>query len=75
MTVAVDSFRNWAPHQPQHSNPAITLEDKYEIIKEVGDGSFGSVSLGRTRAAGAGVVKRNTMVSGLSSLTRHISIC
>ncbi|PNS19925.1 Sporulation protein kinase pit1 [Sphaceloma murrayae] len=64
MTVAVDSsFRGWATHQHHNVNPAITLEDKYEIVKEIGDGSFGSVVLGRTRSAGATVVRRNTMVA------------
>lgn len=64
MTVAIDSsFRGWASHHNHNNvNPAITLEDKYEIVKEVGDGSFGSVVLGRTRSAGATVVRRNTMV-------------
>lgn len=62
MTVALDSsFRGWSTH---HHNPvpAVTLEDKYEIVKEIGDGSFGSVVLGRTRSAGAHIVRRNTMV-------------
>ncbi|TKX22345.1 protein kinase domain-containing protein 28 [Elsinoe australis] len=65
MTVAIDSsFRGWASHHNHNNvNPAITLEDKYEIVKEVGDGSFGSVVLGRTRSAGATVVRRNTMVA------------
>lgn len=44
---------------PQHR---LTLEDKYQIVKEIGDGSFGSVVLGRTRTAGAVAVRRNTMV-------------
>ena len=39
------------------------LEDKFEVIKEVGDGSFGSVALARVRTAGAHVAKRGTMVS------------
>lgn len=60
MTVAIDTaFRGW----PSHSTAATTLEDKYEIVKEIGDGSFGSVALGRTRSAGAHIVRRNTMVS------------
>jgi meiosis induction protein kinase IME2/SME1 len=44
----------------------MALEDKYEIIKDIGDGSFGSVSLGRTRSAGASnVVRRGTLVCSL----------
>ncbi|KAF2156068.1 kinase-like protein [Myriangium duriaei CBS 260.36] len=64
MTVAVDSsFRGWASHHNHQNSQAVTLEDKYEVVKEIGDGSFGSVALGRTRSAGAGVVRRNTMVA------------
>lgn len=40
------------------------LEDKFEVIKEVGDGSFGSVHLARVRTAGAHIAKRGTMVRG-----------
>ncbi|KIV97734.1 hypothetical protein PV10_01445 [Exophiala mesophila] len=39
------------------------LEDRFEVIKEIGDGSFGSVSLARVRANGASVARRNTMVA------------
>jgi meiosis induction protein kinase IME2/SME1 len=42
------------------------LEDRFEVIKEIGDGSFGSVALARVRANGASVARRNTMV--LSSI-------
>ena len=60
MTVALDSAaRNRASNL---SSPAMALEDRYEIVKEIGDGSFGSVCLGRTRSAGAHIVRRNTMV-------------
>ena len=38
------------------------LEDKFEVVKEVGDGSFGSVHLARVRTAGSHVAKRGTMV-------------
>lgn len=33
------------------------------MIKEIGDGSFGSVALARVRANGATVARRGTMVS------------
>ena len=39
------------------------LEDEFEVIKEIGDGSFGSVALARVRTAGAHVARRGTMVS------------
>lgn len=58
MTVTYDSYRGW----PSGSHPALSLEDKFEIVKEIGDGSFGSVCLGRTRSAGAHLVRRGTMV-------------
>ena len=38
------------------------LEEKFEIIKDIGDGSFGSVALARVRAAGAHIARRGTMV-------------
>ena len=49
------------------------LEEKFEIIKEVGDGSFGSVALARVRTAGAHVAKRGTMVNidHASALLNH----
>ncbi|KIW77345.1 hypothetical protein Z517_09791 [Fonsecaea pedrosoi CBS 271.37] len=39
------------------------LEDRFEVIKEIGDGSFGSVALARVRANGANVARRNSMVA------------
>ncbi|OJJ47191.1 hypothetical protein ASPZODRAFT_65015 [Penicilliopsis zonata CBS 506.65] len=40
-----------------------TLEERFEVIKEVGDGSFGSVALARVRTAGAHIARRGTMVA------------
>jgi meiosis induction protein kinase IME2/SME1 len=54
-----------SPHRPWTqgaTTPGPCLEDKYEVIKEIGDGSFGSVSLARVRTAGAAVARRGTMV-------------
>ncbi|CAK4032840.1 serine threonine kinase, CMGC family [Lecanosticta acicola] len=60
MTVTYDmSYRGWS----SGSHSAACLEDKFEIIKDIGDGSFGSVALGRTRSAGAHLVRRGTMVA------------
>lgn len=53
------------------SHGAMTLEDRFEVIKEVGDGSFGSVVLARTRTAGSNVARRGTMVSSSSSFRYH----
>lgn len=44
------------------------LEDKFEIIKDIGDGSFGSVALARVRTAGAHIARRGTMVRRKLSL-------
>jgi meiosis induction protein kinase IME2/SME1 len=42
---------------------ALALEDRFEVLKEIGDGSFGSVALARVRTAGANVARRGTVVS------------
>lgn len=47
---------------------AVCLEDKFEVIKEIGDGSFGSVALARVRTAGAHVARRGTLVSCRGSI-------
>jgi meiosis induction protein kinase IME2/SME1 len=43
------------------------LEGRFEVIKEIGDGSFGNVVLARVRAAGSSVARRGTMVGFPSS--------
>jgi len=50
-------------NQPSAPRTQLPLEDRFEIIKEIGDGSFGSVALARVRGAGANVARRGTMVS------------
>ena len=57
---------------PSHEFPARTssyggisstcLEDKFELLKDIGDGSFGSVALARVRTAGANIARRGTLV-------------
>lgn len=42
---------------------AVCLEDKFEILKDIGDGSFGSVALARVRSAGAHIARRGTLVA------------
>lgn len=58
MTVSYDhsSLRNAAP------TSMATLEDRFEVMKEVGDGSFGSVAVARVRTAGSNIARRGTMV-------------
>lgn len=41
----------------------LALEDRFEVIRDIGDGSFGSVALARVRANGSSVARRGTMVS------------
>lgn len=40
----------------------MALTDRFEIIKDIGDGSFGSVVLAKVRSAGAGVARRGSVV-------------
>ncbi|KAM0723043.1 hypothetical protein Q7P37_001242 [Cladosporium fusiforme] len=75
MTVTYDtSSRGWTSSGSQQ---ALCLEDKYEILKDIGDGSFGSVTLGRTRSAGAQNVRRGTMVAikTMKKTFEHFSQC
>lgn len=52
----------------------LALEDRFEILKEIGDGSFGSVVLGRVRTAGANVARRGTVVShAVIAARRHLN--
>ena len=75
MTVSHDMHHAWPPGS-QHGN-ALCLEDKFEQIKEIGDGSFGSVVLARTRTAGAHVVRRGTLVAikTMKKTFDHFSQC
>ncbi|KAI5457405.1 serine/threonine-protein kinase MAK [Mariannaea sp. PMI_226] len=45
------------------SGGALALEDRFEVLKEIGDGSFGSVVLGRVRTAGSNIARRGTVVA------------
>ncbi|KAA8904822.1 kinase-like domain-containing protein [Sphaerosporella brunnea] len=45
------------------SSSNLALTDRFEIIKEVGDGSFGSVVLAKVRSAGANVARRGSVVA------------
>lgn len=56
MTVSYE-YSQRGPHAV-----AAPLEDRFEVVKEIGDGSFGSVVLARVRGAGSHVARRGTMV-------------
>jgi hypothetical protein len=58
MTVSYDYPSSRVPA----ATSMATLEDRFEVIKEVGDGSFGSVAVARVRTAGSNVARRGTMV-------------
>lgn len=45
------------------SNTGSALEDRFEVLKDIGDGSFGSVVLARVRGAGSNIARRGTVVS------------
>ena len=59
MTVAMEFPRRISAYGAMS---ATCLEDKFEVIKDIGDGSFGSVALARVRTAGAHVARRGTLV-------------
>lgn len=64
MTVGYDLTHRGSSH-----GTGLALEDRFEVLKEIGDGSFGSVVLARVRSAGASVARRGTVVSIL--FTNH----
>lgn len=52
----------------------MALEDRFEILKEIGDGSFGNVVLARVRTAGANIARRGTVVSCFCVAFRSLSL-
>lgn len=66
MTVSSDFSRRVSSHAGN-----LALEDRFEVLKEIGDGSFGSVVLARVRTAGANVARRGTVVSFRPALQRQ----
>jgi meiosis induction protein kinase IME2/SME1 len=59
MTVSHDVTRRASAHV---TNNGLALEDRFEVLKEIGDGSFGSVVLARVRSAGSNIARRGTVV-------------
>lgn len=68
MTVTHDLSRRGSAQLV--SNGMVALEERFEVLKEIGDGSFGSVVLARVRTAGASVARRGTVVCASNPLTR-----
>ena len=58
-------MHEFPPRGSSYAAVSNCLEDKFEIIKDIGDGSFGSVVLARVRTAGAHVARRGSVVCGL----------
>ena len=64
-SVAMAVTHDYVPRLTANANgslSAMCLEDKFELLREIGDGSFGSVALARVRTAGAHIARRGTMV-------------
>lgn len=61
MAALYESTRAMA--SPVASNSGTALEDRFEVLKDIGDGSFGSVVLARVRSSGSNVARRGTVVS------------
>lgn len=60
MTVAYEVARGMSSQLTTTTGQA--LEDRFEVLKDIGDGSFGSVVLARVRSAGSNVARRGTVV-------------
>lgn len=65
MTIAYDLTHRGTPSPLPMGNgmsQSGALEDRFEVLKDIGDGSFGSVVLARVRSAGSNVARRGTVV-------------
>ncbi|KAL8736459.1 MAG: hypothetical protein Q9166_000251 [cf. Caloplaca sp. 2 TL-2023] len=60
MTFSSEFPPRASSHGPMSS---MCLEDRFQILKDIGDGSFGSVALARVRTAGAHIARRGTLVA------------
>ncbi|KAL9583370.1 MAG: hypothetical protein Q9212_002743 [Teloschistes hypoglaucus] len=53
------------PHRKSSNGAMVAscLEDRFEVLKDIGDGSFGSVALARVRTAGAHIARAGSLVA------------
>ncbi|KAI8956020.1 kinase-like domain-containing protein [Xylaria longipes] len=61
MTVAHDLAHRQS--STAQGTAPLALGDRFEVLKDIGDGSFGSVCLARVRTAGASVARRGTVIA------------
>ena len=50
------------------SSGTMTLTDKFDVVKDIGDGSFGTVVLAKVKSAGSGIARRGTLVCEVSQV-------
>ncbi|KAI9738440.1 MAG: hypothetical protein M1818_005337 [Claussenomyces sp. TS43310] len=60
MTLAYDLSRRGLATP---TNIGGALGDRFEVLKDIGDGSFGSVALARVRGAGSNIARRGTIIA------------
>ncbi|RDW82111.1 kinase-like protein [Coleophoma cylindrospora] len=63
MTVAYDLTHRGLVSSTPPATSGQALEDRFEVLKDIGDGSFGSVVLARVRSAGSNVARRGTVIA------------
>ncbi|KAI2642097.1 kinase-like protein [Xylaria nigripes] len=61
MTVTLDLAHKRS--STSQGTSTLALGDRFEVLKDIGDGSFGSVCLARVRTAGASVARRGTVIA------------
>lgn len=63
MAVTHDLTHRGSSSHHHHAANTMALEERFEVLKEIGDGSFGSVVLARVRGAGSNVGRRGTVIA------------
>ena len=57
------------------SSGTMLLNDRFEVVKDIGDGSFGTVVLAKVRSAGSGIARRGTLVCFPPFATYSVECC